>query len=131
VPVALFGLPAVTASVVGDVGDGLCAETLKPHLADDLRIDGGGRDEPRRRGTSTAAVPAGRTRRLGAEEEVAHRAFAAGRAGKLGEDRQADRQPEAEHERERDGERREARARVQHGARRRQPPLIRGRSPHV
>jgi hypothetical protein len=122
---------AAQASALRGMSRDPSAQSLEPDLADDLRVHHRRRDEPGRGGTTLAAVTAGRTRRFCVEEEVAHRAVAAGRAGELREDREPDRQPEAEHERQRNRERRETRARAQQGARRRQPPLVRGRSPHV
>jgi hypothetical protein len=64
-------VPAVVATL-GDVDDGLLADSLQPHLAHDLRIDDSGSN-----GACSWAAPvsarAGRSARgSGSEEEVAH-----------------------------------------------------------
>jgi hypothetical protein len=109
---------AVTASL-GDVDDGPLSDPLQSYLTHDLRVDDRGGHGSRSRAALVAARAGRPASGRGSEEEVAHRASAARGARNFGEDRQTDRQPEAQHERQGDRERREPGPRHEHGARRR------------
>jgi hypothetical protein len=107
------------AVTLRDVDDRLLTDPLQAHLAHDSRIDDRGRNGVRSRAALVSTRAGGTAAGPGAEENVAHRAAAAGGARDLGEDRQPDRQPEAQHERQSDRERGEPGPRYEHGARRR------------
>jgi hypothetical protein len=79
----------------GRPGIRVFAPAFELKLADDPRIDDGRGDNAGRGGPAACASrAAASTRRLGVEQEVAHRA-APGRTRELREDRQADRQPQS------------------------------------